>query len=230
MRIEALNEESCIVYLGETIDEAVSARVTRAVAAIREELGELLVDLVPSYTSILVCYDLTRIDRFGIRTRLRRALERGEAAGGAGFEPRTVELPVYYGPEVALDLADICEHAGLSPEEVVRIHSETDYRVYAIGFSPGFAYLGNTDRRIAMSRKSTPRLKVPSGSLGIADTQTAIYPSSTPGGWQVIGRTPLAMVDWSSASLARVQVGDRVRFRPISREEYRELGGRFDEL
>lgn len=230
MRIEAVNENTCILYLGEGIDEGVSERVTWAVSRIRAELGGLLTDLVPSYTSILVGYDLDRIDRFGILARLRQTLGQADTPVTGGFEARRVELPVYYGPEVALDLGEISRHCGLSAEEVVAIHSTTEYRVYAIGFSPGFAYLGNTDQRIAMPRKSTPRLKVPTGSLGIADTQTAIYPSATPGGWQIIGRTPLKMVDWESDSLARVQVGDRVRFRPVSRDEYLQLGGHLDEL
>ncbi|HBC33414.1 MAG TPA: allophanate hydrolase subunit 1, partial [Marinobacter adhaerens] len=147
-----------------------------------------------------------------------------------GDSARIVELPVYYDREVGLDLEDVCEHAGLSRDEVVRIHSEQLYQVYAIGFAPGFAYLGSTDERIAIPRKSTPRLKVPTGSVGIAGTQTAIYPSCTPGGWQIIGRTPQKMVDWDSDSLALVQVGDQVRFRAISRDEFLELGGNLDEL
>ncbi|HEY5718393.1 MAG TPA: 5-oxoprolinase subunit PxpB [Motiliproteus sp.] len=230
MNIEAVNENTCILYLGDAINEQVAERVQWASARIRSELADVLIDMVPSYTSILVCYDLERIDRFGITARLRQALQSSPAKAHDAAAAREVELPVYYGPEVALDLAQISQHAGLAPEEVIAIHSQTHYRVYAIGFSPGFAYLGNTDQRIAMPRKSTPRLKVPAGSLGIADTQTAIYPSATPGGWQIIGRTPLKMIDWDSDSLALMEVGDRVRFVPISREQYLDLGGCFDEL
>lgn len=230
MKIEAINENTCIVYLGEGINEQVAERVQWAVGRIRAALEEVLIDLVPSYTSVLICYDLNRADRFQIVSRLRRALDADAVDPSTRAPSREVELPVYYGPEVALDLAEISRHSGLPPEQVVAIHSETLYRVYAIGFSPGFAYLGNTDRRIAMPRKSTPRLKVPTGSLGIADTQTAIYPSCTPGGWQIIGRTPLKMIDWESDSLALMEVGDRVRFRPVTRQEYLDLGGCFDEL
>ena len=104
------------------------------------------------------------------------------------------------------------------------------YRVYAIGFSPGFAYLGITDQRIALPRKATPRQKIPTGSVGIAGSQTAIYPSATPGGWQIVGRTPQRMIDWDSDSLALVSVGDRVRFRSIDRQEYLDLGGSLDEF
>ena len=139
-------------------------------------------------------------------------------------------MPVYYGPEVGLDLDEVCDYSGLSRDEVVRIHSEQTYRVYAIGFSPGFAYLGITDQRIALPRKATPRQKVPTGSVGIAGSQTAIYPSATPGGWQIVGRTPQKMIDWDSDSLALVAVGDKVRFRSIDRQQYLELGGSLDEF
>jgi len=141
-----------------------------------------------------------------------------------------VVLPVYYGPEVALDLEYIARECQLSTEEVIRLHSEQIYRVYAIGFSPGFAYLGNTPDQLRVARKATPRLKVPAGSLGIADNQTAIYPAQTPGGWQIIGRTPLEMIDWDSQTLTRVKVGDRVRFEPVDRDTFIAMGGRLDEL
>ena len=230
MRIEGINESTCIVYFGDSICEETAALVKQGTDAIRATLADVITDLVPSYTSVMVCYDLERIDRFGIHTRLRRALE-GVSPGAQDDEAtQTLELPVYYGPEVAPDLQDVCDFAGLSADEVMRIHSEQTYRVYAIGFSPGFAFLGSVDSRIAMPRKSTPRLKVPVGSVGIAGSQTAIYPSATPGGWQIVGRTPSKMVDWDSESLALAQIGDRVKFRAIDRDEFIRLGGQFDEL
>ncbi|WP_203300019.1 5-oxoprolinase subunit PxpB [Marinobacter sediminum] len=230
MRIEGINESTCIVYFGDTICDETAGRVKQATDNIRAALSDVITDLVPSYTSVMVCYDLERIDRFGIHTRLRQALEGGATGTQDDAQAQTLELPVYYGPEVALDLKDVCEFSGLSPDEVIRIHSEQTYRVYAIGFSPGFAFLGSTDQRIAMPRKSTPRLKVPVGSVGIAGAQTAIYPSATPGGWQIVGRTPSKMVDWDSESLALAQIGDRIKFRSIDREEFISLGGQFDEL
>ena len=189
-----------------------------------------MIDLVPSYTSVLVCYDANRTDRFGIASRLRKALSEGEQEAPDESASSTIELPVYYGDEVGLDLDEVCDYSGLSRDEVVRIHSEQTYRVYAIGFSPGFAYLGITDQRIALPRKATPRQKIPTGSVGIAGSQTAIYPSATPGGWQIVGRTPQRMIDWDSDSLALVSVGDRVRFRSIDRQEYLDLGGSLDEF
>ncbi len=230
MRIEPVNESTCIVYFGDRITDETAGLVKQAAETIRQDLADLVTDLVPSYTSVLVCYDAGRIDRFGIISRLRKALARDEQVARTDDASRTIELPVYYDPEVGPDLDEVCEFSGLSREEVVRIHSGQTYRVYAIGFSPGFAYLGITDHRIALPRKTTPRQKVPTGSVGIAGSQTAIYPSATPGGWQVIGRTPQKMIDWDSESLALVQVGDRVRFRAINRQEFIDLGGRFNEL
>ncbi|UTW14387.1 5-oxoprolinase subunit PxpB [Marinobacterium rhizophilum] len=230
MKLESVNENTLLLNLGNEIGDAVAGRVRQVLDVIRRELADVVIDLVPSYTSILLSFDLRRIDRLGMQSRLGILLQQLERAEDTPPVAREVVLPVYYGPEVALDMAEICQHLGLSADEVVDLHSRLSYRVYAIGFSPGFAFLGNTDPRLCMPRKATPRLKVPSGSLGIADNQTAIYPSVTPGGWQLIGRTPRPMIDWNSASLALVEVGDRVRFEPVSREDYLKLGGRFDEL
>lgn len=230
MRIEAVNENTCIVYLGDEIGDQSAERVKWAFDRIRSELADVLTDLVPSYTSILISYEIDRIDRFGIKARIEAALRDSSDEPTDHSTAAEILLPVYYGSEVALDLEAISIHAKLDMDEVVSIHSQNLYRVYAIGFSPGFAYLGQVDSRIAMPRKSTPRKRVPAGSLGIADTQTAIYPSASPGGWQIIGRTPCKMIDLTSDSLARVAVGDRVRFESISRDEYLALGGNFDEF
>lgn len=230
MDIEAVNETTCIVYVGDQINEATADRVAQAERRIRETMADVIRDLVPSFTSILVCYDPDRIDRLAVVSRLKQALANDSGAAQDEQCARTIELPVYYGPEVALDLDEVCAVSGLSSQDVIRLHSEQTYRVYAIGFSPGFAYLGSVDQRIAIPRKSTPRLRVPAGSVGIAGTQTAIYPSATPGGWQIIGQTPSKMIDWDSDSLALVQVGDRVKFRAIDREAFLARGGRFDEL
>ncbi|MCP8689114.1 5-oxoprolinase subunit PxpB [Marinobacterium sedimentorum] len=230
MQLQSVNENTLLISLGDEIGDAVAQRVRQLLDAIRCELAECVIDLVPSYSSILLSFDLRQIDRLGMLSRLQALMQRLEHAEDRPLEARELVLPVYYGEEVALDMAAICQHLGLSTDEVIALHSGVSYRVYAIGFSPGFAFLGNTDPRLCMPRKATPRLKVPRGSLGIADNQTAIYPSVTPGGWQLIGRTPRQMIDWNSRSLALMEVGDRVRFEPVSRQEYLSLGGQFDEL
>lgn len=224
-RIESVNEQTLIVYFGDNIDETVAADVNRAIFQVRESLGDLVTDMIPSYNSMLVGFDLNRTDRFDIIKRIRLALESSTSEINDRSDNQVVEIPVYYGEEVALDMPDVCEKTGLDSASVIKRHSQREYRVYAIGFSPGFAYLGSLDDAIVVPRKSTPRLKVPTGSVGLADNQTAIYPSSTPGGWQIIGRTPLNMVDWDSDSLAKVNVGNWVKFCPIDREEFLKQGG-----
>ncbi|MDX1635169.1 MAG: 5-oxoprolinase subunit PxpB [Marinobacter sp.] len=230
MRIDAVNESTCIVYFGDRISDDTAALVRRATESIRHDLAHLVTDLVPSYTSVMVCYNPNLTDRFGIAAQLRQTLARAPRTEQTESGVNTIELPVFYHPDVGPDLDEVCRFSGLEHDEVIHIHSGQSYRVYAIGFSPGFAYLGITDPRIALPRKSTPRQKVPTGSVGIAGSQTAIYPSATPGGWQIIGRTPSRMIDWDSDSLALVQVGDRVRFRAIDRQEFIALGGHLDEL
>jgi KipI family sensor histidine kinase inhibitor len=132
---------------------------------------------------------------------------------------------VYYAAEVGEDLEPLAARAGLSTDEVIALHCGTDYRVYAIGFAPGFAYLGQVDERIAAPRLATPRLKVPRGAVAIADRQTAVYPAVSPGGWNLIGRCPVRMFDPNAEPIMPVAVGDRVRFESVSRERFLALGG-----
>jgi KipI family sensor histidine kinase inhibitor len=138
---------------------------------------------------------------------------------------RWVTLPVFYSPEVGPDLLSLAKAKNLSPDDVIRLHHEREYRVYAIGFAPGFAYLGQVSERLATARLATPRAKVPRGAVGIADQQTAVYPSESPGGWNLIGRCPVRMFDPNALDALKVSVGDRVRFEPINRETFLELGG-----
>jgi KipI family sensor histidine kinase inhibitor len=134
-------------------------------------------------------------------------------------------LPVYYDVEAGADLSDLAEASGLSVDQVIEIHSSTPYRVYAIGFAPGFAYLGQVDERIARPRLATPRLRVPKGSVAIADRQTAVYPDTSPGGWNLIGRCPVEMFNPASDPIMPVSVGDRVTFEPVDRARFLALGG-----
>ncbi|OMH33897.1 5-oxoprolinase subunit PxpB [Motiliproteus sp. MSK22-1] len=226
MKIQPLSEDSLIVYMGDGIDRLVARKVKAATYRIRQDLFSYVVDIIPSYNSIHLTYDLTQADFFWFHSQLRGLLADIDGMTFSDQKGAVIEIPVYYGDEVALDIADIVERCHLSRDEIVTIHSQQLYTVYAIGFSPGFAYLGNTDQRIAMPRKNTPRLRVPAGSLGIADTQTAIYPSDSPGGWQILGRTPIELLDFQKSSLTPMDMGDLVKFVEIDRKEYLSLGGR----
>ena len=215
-----------MLYLGQETSPAVAARVQAAAAAIENALGDHLVDMVPSYASILILYDPLATDHLAVSHRVREAVAQlQEVDSSLG---RQVVLPVYYALEAGADLEALALRAGLSPEQVIELHAGIEYRVYAIGFAPGFAYLGQVDERIAAPRLATPRLKVPRGAVAIADRQTAVYPAVSPGGWNLIGRCPTRMFDPSATPCMPVSVGDRVQFEPIDRSRYLALGGELE--
>jgi len=221
-QLHAAGENALILYLGEEAGPAVAARVQAATAAVERCLGDDLVDLVPSYASLLILYDALRTDHLSVSHRVRACLHAlGDAAASTG---NRVVLPVYYHPEAGEDLESLAAHAGLAVDEVIALHSGVEYRVYAIGFAPGFAYLGQVDERIAAPRLATPRKHVPRGAVAIAERQTAVYPSESPGGWNLIGRCPVRMFDPAADPVMPVAVGDRVRFDPIDRARYLALG------
>lgn len=230
MRILSISENTLLLQFDQQIDDAVFAEVMAAKIVIESRLEGFIIDLTPSYASIHIVFNLMDISHAEFvehiqRLELQWQRHTDQAALQDLASAQTIDIPVYYGPEVAWDLPLLCEQKGLSIDNVIQYHCEQVYTVYAIGFAPGFAYLGTVDQAIAMPRKTTPRAHVASGSVGIADQQTAVYPADSPGGWQIIGRTPMAMVDYQEASLTRVNTGDRIRFIAIDRARYLELGG-----
>lgn len=223
LEIHSAGENALIVYLGEGQSPEISARVQQACTDIEAVLGDDLIDLVPSYASVLVIYQPLTTDHLSVQSRVRKVIAAArETAAGKG---RLVHLPVWYDRESGPDLVNLAAAAGLTPEQVIEIHQATEYRVYAIGFAPGFAYLGEVDSRIATPRLTTPRQKVPRGAVAIADAQTAVYPAESPGGWNLIGLCPQRMFDPGCEPSMPVSVGDRVRFEAITRQTYCELGG-----
>jgi KipI family sensor histidine kinase inhibitor len=223
VELHSAGEDALIVYLGQDTSPEVSAMVQAATLAVEPALGEDLVDLVPSYASLLIIYDPMRTDHLQVAHRVREAIAALQSAPAESG--RSVALPVYYAPESGEDLESLAATTGLSTDEVIAIHSEEEYRVYAIGFAPGFAYLGQVDERIAAPRLVTPRQRVPRGAVAIADRQTAVYPAVSPGGWNLIGRCPVRMFDPKANPSMPVAVGDRVRFEPINRQRFLDLGG-----
>lgn len=226
MQLSYAGESAVMLYLGEDSTPGVASQVRAAAVAVRAALGADLVDLVPSYASLLVIYDPLRTDHLSVFKRLHGIAE-AAARDDSTAAGREVVLPVYYSTESGADLERLAEQAGLSVDEVVALHSGTEYRVYAIGFAPGFAYLGHVDPRIAAPRLATPRQKVPRGAVAIADRQTAVYPAESPGGWNLIGNCPQRLFDPHANPAMPVAVGDRVRFEAITREQFLALGGEF---
>lgn len=223
MRIGIAGENALMIHFGTRIDPAIATRVQQATHLLASSLGDVLVDLVPSYASLLVIYDPSRTTPLKLRLRIKTLLAQVETTPQT--TPAIIELPVYYSVESGPDLEGIASHNGLGIEDVIRLHSSGEYRVYALGFAPGFAYLGEVDKRIAMARHPTPRLKVAKGAVAIADRQTAVYPTASPGGWNLIGLCPLPVFDAAQDPPTPFSVGDRVRFNPVSRDEFLSLGG-----
>jgi len=223
MKIEIAGQNAFIVYFGDQASATVSAQIQAAVNNIYNSMADCLVDLVPSYASLLVIFDLDRSEPFAIRRILRAALSDLDTVDASAGE--LVTLPVYYSLESGPDLEVIAERGNISIEEVIDIHQQQEYRVYAIGFAPGFAYLGEVDERIAAPRLATPRQKVPRGAVAIADRQTAVYPAVSPGGWNLIGLCPTRMFDPARNPSMPVKAGDRIRFDAITREQFLAQGG-----
>ncbi len=212
-RVERLGEAALLAVLGDAIDPAVNARVHRAAAILRGRRTRLdgLGEPVPGYASLLAPFDPLRVEEAAVRDALEAAIDEAGASGADG--PTTpIRIPVHYGGPVGPDLADVAARTGLTEVDVVRLHASTEYRVYCIGFVPGFPYLGILPAALELPRRATPRLSVPAGSVAIAGRQTGIYPAATPGGWHVIGRTDLAAWDPDRDPPALLAPGDRVRF------------------
>ena len=223
MKIEIAGQNAFIIYFADETSAEVSASIQAAENNLKVQMAELLIDLVPSYASLLVIYDINVCDHFEALKRLKLALSDLNTVNTTSGE--LITLPVYYSIESGPDLSVIADQANLSIEQVIDIHQQGKYRVYAIGFAPGFAYLGEVDPRIAAPRLTTPRLKVPRGAVAIADRQTAVYPAPSPGGWNLIGLCPTRMFNPDKTPTMPVQVGDRVQFKSINYDEFILLGG-----
>ena len=223
-KITVAGENSVIVYFSERPCTRTSSLIASTAEQLNIALASKIIDLVPSYTSLLVVYDVIQIDYLTIEKAIHAVVS--TSSDKPLTIGKSIELPVYYSLETGPDLPRLADHAKLSIDDVISIHQQTEYTVYAMGFAPGFAYLGETDEKIAMPRLATPRAEVPKGAVGIADRQTAVYPAESPGGWNLIGQCPAAMFNPNQKPSTLVEVGDKVRFKAISRDEFIQLGGR----
>ncbi|MDT3425757.1 inhibitor of KinA [Paenibacillus forsythiae] len=230
--LHPLGDSAVSVEFGRSIRAEIHKEISAAVQRIERDPFPGFIECLPSFTAVTVYYDLAALripepnrTAFGhVCSILRDKLSRAE--NGLQIESeRVIDIPVCYGGEFGPDLGLVAEWNGLSEEEVVSIHAGGQYLVHAIGFAPGFPYLGGMPGTIAAPRKETPRLRIPAGSVGIAGAQTGIYPIETPGGWQIIGRTPLELFRPDNSPPTLLQGGDTIRFRPIGPEEYRGLRG-----
>lgn len=203
------------------INNQVAAMRTVIEAAIDEGKIKGIVELVPTYGSLLVVYDQLAVGYAGLIEQLKILAEGLEGVEIPDRE--VVEIPVVYGGEYGPDLGIVAQLNSLSEDEVIKRHSEAEYPIYMLGFVAGFPYLGGMDKSIAAPRKQTPRLKIPAGSVGIAGQQTGIYSVESPGGWQIIGRTPLKLYDADGEKPIFLRAGQSIRFKPITEAEYEAM-------
>ncbi|HWA28782.1 MAG TPA: 5-oxoprolinase subunit PxpB [Lacunisphaera sp.] len=230
MQITPMGDSALIIELGDTINEATHLRVQAAWRALAAEPMPGVSEAVPAYTTVTLFYDPSQAVRAGappeaivswLSDRVRERLKDPPKAAKA--KARTVEVPVCYGGESGPDLDRVAAQAKLPAAEVVKRHAKAEYRVHLIGFAPGFPYLGGLPKELITPRHAKPRMAVPAGSVGIGGEQCGIYPQVTPGGWNLIGRTPLRLFRPEEDPPVFLQAGDIVKFRPIPPEEFAKL-------
>ena len=236
MEIVPLGDSALIVCVRDRFEDAPDEalnEVLRTFRRLQDAAIPGVIELVPAYTTVAVFFDPMVVASAGPKSdqALDWLTERvhavvaaiGDRGRAAVFPARVIEIPVCYDSEFALDLAHVARHAKISAKEVVDLHSAADYRVNCIGFTPGFPFLTGLSKILATPRRATPRKEIPAGSVGIGGAQTGIYPLRSPGGWNVIGRTPLRLFDPARKPPVLLRAGDRVRFRAIPREEFASM-------
>ncbi|MED5377736.1 MAG: 5-oxoprolinase subunit PxpB [Acidobacteriota bacterium] len=227
VEIRAAGDSALVVELGAEIDSTLNAQVVAIAATLSQEQIDGVRDVISSYASVTVCFDPLRTDLESLISTITRHVTNTASTTATVMAPsRSLrEIPVCYGGVYGPDLEAVANYAGCSTDDVVRLHSEVAYRVYLLGFVPGFAYMAKVNERIAMPRRETPRVSVLAGTVGIADCQTGIYPSTTPGGWQLIGRSAFYPFDPNREEPFLFTAGDTVRFVPVDEIEFRSLVG-----
>jgi KipI family sensor histidine kinase inhibitor len=220
-RFQFASDQSLLVYFGQEITLHAHQQVMKLLRLLQLEPVAGIRNLHPAYCSLLIKFDALRLRHDELEAILRQYLDRLKNVSLP--EPRRVEIPVCYGGEFGPDLAEVCAIHGMTPAQAIELHASAEYLVYFFGFVPGFAYLGELPKELVTPRLASPRRKVPAGSVGIAGNQTGVYPFATPGGWRLLGRTPLAMFRADRDGLSLLSIGDRVRFAPISAKRFAAL-------
>ena len=210
IEIVSAGDAALIVRFAERVDAIINARAIRFADRLRAAAPAGLQDVVPTFRSVAVYFNPLLTDHNRLLDELHRLA--GSTAAGEAPASEPIQIPVQYGGQFGPDLADVARFANTTEAEVVRLHTAVTYRVFMLGFVPGFAYMGSVDQRIAAPRRQTPRTAVPIGSVGIAGVQTGIYPAVIPGGWQLIGRTAIKPFDLSRTEASLFKPGDTVRF------------------
>jgi inhibitor of KinA len=220
-RFQLASDCSLLVTFGDEISRKHHSGVARLFELLRSEQHPAIRNIHPAYSSLLVSFDPLLVSPGEFETFVQGLVNRIDSVGLLPL--RSVKIPVCYDSAFAPDLQSVAAHNNISIEEAIQLHSSPQYLVYFLGFAPGFPYLGELPARLATPRFPTPRVKIPAGSVAIGGNQTGIYPVSTPGGWRIIGRTPLTLFQVDRKPPALLQMGDTVQFNPITREEFDDL-------
>lgn len=223
VRMLPAGERGIVIEFGKIIDASVNGLVHRTAQLLRSEMATEIIEVVPTYRSVMVYFDPLRSKRSDVLRRIEEILTTVKGSAETDSQAKVVYIPVCYGDEFGPDLNYVAQHNALSVEEVIAIHTSTPYLVYMIGFTPGFPYLGGMSERIATPRLEQPRNRIPAGSVGIAGSQTGIYPIASPGGWQLIGQTPVSVFNSKSDKPFLFEAGDYLQFVSISPEEYNKI-------
>ncbi len=239
INIAALSENALLLSWPEIICEQQHQQIIHCQQRIKSQFGELIIDTIASYNTLMVYYRFEQISLAQITTKLVAICQQLTASTAAESRTELVEIPVYYGEDAGWDLNLVAQQTQLSIAQVIERHSQTIYHAYALGFTPGFCYLGCLDKSLILPRKNSPRVAIPKGAVAIAEQQTAIYPSKSPGGWHIIGQTPMPMfavnhetnssqqgdnINFSPA----INVGQQVKFTPIDYQRFCQLGGKLE--
>lgn len=219
-RIFSAGDQSIGVEFGNYISEKTNNKVREFCSNFSKWKRKGILDIVPTYRSVLITFDSRQISAEKVKKRVKHC---AEEEGIVSQKKRIVEIPVCYGGKFGPDLEDVSEYTGFSEEEIIKRHSEKEYRIYMLGFLPGFPYLGGMDEALSIPRLEEPRVKIAAGSVGIAETQTGIYPMESPGGWRLIGRTPVRIYNPTRKETVPYKVGDFIRFVPIEASEYAKI-------
>jgi len=223
LEYKLINEQTIMIYFENHIDPRTFQQLQQVEAFIKKQNNPAIIEIVSSYRAIMLTIDINQTDLMQITSELKLDVLNQTKLEDASTQSKIVHIPVLYGGEYGQDIYEVANHNNISIKDVERIHTETAYLIYMIGFMPGFPFLGGLDSRLHTPRRKEPRTKIEAGSVGIANNQTGLYPKASPGGWQIIGRTPIKVFDIQRKPMCLYEAGNAIKFYAIEEETYHHI-------